>query len=144
MELYQLYSKKVIGYVRDWVNWVEMTQNIASIIFVTSVDRQSCFCPSRSGWEAGIVSIALTWVVLVVWVQTMHLIGIYVIIMLRIIRSFLKVAIFGILLVVGFGLSFYLLFYQPPPEGVSLYDIVHFALTHSIRLQIHQPPTAAP
>ena len=118
MELYQLYIKKVIGYFRNWVNWVEIAHGIASIIFVVGVDKQSCFCPE---WEAGIVSMALTWVLLVVMLKTMHLIGIYVTMMLKIIQSFLKVAIFGILLVVGFGLSFYLLFYQPPQEGVSLY-----------------------
>ena len=121
VELYQLYIKKVIGYFRNWANWVEIAHGIASIIFVAGVDKQSCFCASKLEWEAGIVSMALTWVVLVVMLKTMHLIGIYVTMMLKIIQSFLKVAIFGVLLVVGFGLSFYLLFYQPPPEGVSLY-----------------------
>ena len=72
------------------MNWVEIAQSIASIIFVADVDKQRCFCLSKLEWEAGIVSMALTWVVLV-WVKTMHLIGIYVIMMLKIIQSFLKV-----------------------------------------------------
>ena len=53
------------------MNWVEIAQSIASIIFVADVDKQRCFCPSKLEWEAGIVSMALTWVVLV-WVKTMH------------------------------------------------------------------------
>ncbi len=114
MELYQLYRKKVVGYFNDWVNWFELTEYISIIIFLVSVERSGCFCPQTWEWEVGVVSLALSWVVLVAWLQAMHWIGIYVTIMIRIIVSFARVAIFGVLLVVGFGLTFYLLFYQPP------------------------------
>lgn len=120
IELYQLYSQKVVGYLRSWGNWIEMAQCISISIFLLDISYQDCFCSSRREWEAGIVSLALTWLVLLVWLQTMHWIGIYVTIMLRIIYSFVKVAIFGVLLIVAFGLSFYMLFYRPPIDSVSV------------------------
>ncbi len=114
MELYQLYSRKVVGYFNDWVNWFELAEYISIIVFLVSVERNGCFCPQTWEWEVGVVSLALSWVVLIAWLQVMHWMGLYVTIMLRIIVSFSRVAIFGVLLVVGFGLTFYLLFYQPP------------------------------
>lgn len=119
LELYQLYSQKVVGYLRSWGNWIELAQCISIAMFLFDVSGSDCFCPSMREWEAGIVSLALTWVVLLVWLQTMHWIGIYVTIMLKIIYSFVKVAVFGVLLIVAFGLSFYMLFYRPPKETVS-------------------------
>ncbi len=116
MELFQLYSRKVIGYFNQWVNWIELAEYISVILFLVSVGRRRCLCPRTWEWELGVVSLALSWVVLIAWLQAMHWIGIYVTIMTRIIASFARVAIFGLLLVVGFGLTFYLLFYQPSQD----------------------------
>ncbi len=116
MELYQMYTKKIVFYFSDWVNWFEFAVYISIIIFLDGVQRSECFCPQTWEWEVGVVSMSLSWVVLIAWLQTMHWIGIYVTIMIRIIASFARVAIFGVLLVVGFGLTFYLLFYQPPQD----------------------------
>ena len=120
VELCQLYSSKVVGYLQHWVNWLELTQCISIIIFLFSVrtgGRSKCYCPLEWEWEVGVVSLALSWVVLIVWLQAMHWIGIYVTIMLRIISSFVRVAVFGLLLVVAFGLAFYMLFKQPAPDN---------------------------
>ena len=114
MELIQLYSRKVIGYFNDWVNWFEFAEYISIIIFLASVKQSKCFCPEMWEWEVGVVSLALSWVVLIAWLQVMPWIGIYVTIMIRIMVSFARVALFGVLLVVGFGLTFYVLFHQPP------------------------------
>ena len=118
IEVYQLYSQKVVGYLRSWGNWIEMSQCISISIFLIDISYHDCFCSSSRAWETGIVSLALTWLVLLVWLQTMHWIGIYVTIMLKIIHSFVKVAVFGVLLMVAFGLSFYMLFYKPPSDNV--------------------------
>ncbi len=121
MELYQLYSRKVVGYFNDWVNWFELAEYISIIIFLVSVGRSGCFCPQTWEWEVGVVSLALSWVVLIAWLQAMHWMGIYVTITIRIIVSLItRVAIFGVLLVVGFGLTFYLLFYQPPQNDIGV------------------------
>ena len=116
-----MYSQKVVGYFRSWVNLIELAQCISIAVFLFDVSGSRCFCPTRREWEAGIVSLSLTWIVLIVWLQTMHWIGIYVTIMLKIIYSFTKVATFGLLLIVAFGLSFYMLFYRPPKEDVRKY-----------------------
>jgi len=111
-----MYSQKVFGYFKSWVNMIELAQCISVAVFLFDVGGDRCFCLTRREWEAGIVSLSLTWIVLFVWLQTMHWIGIYVTIMLKIIYSFIKVAMFGLLLIVAFGLSFYMLFYRPPKE----------------------------
>ena len=113
LEMFQLYSRKVVGYIKEWENWFELTEYISTIIFLVSVGRSGCFCPQTWEWEVGVVSLSLSWVVLIVWLQPMHWIGIYVTIMIRIIASFIRVAAFGLFLVAGFGLSFYMLFNQP-------------------------------
>ncbi len=120
MEMYQLYSRKGVGYFNDWVNWFELAEYISIIIFLVSVERSECFCPQTWEWEVGVVSLVLSWVVLIAWLQAMHWMGIYVTIMIRIIVSFARVAIFGVLLVVGFGLTFYLLFYQPTQDKIEV------------------------
>lgn len=120
VELCQLYSSKVVGYLNHWVNWLELTQSISTIIFLLSMGPGGtgrCFCPQAWEWEVGVVSLALSWVVLIVWLQAMHWIGIYVTIMLRIIASFVRVAVFGLLLVVAFGLAFYMLFTMHSQEN---------------------------
>ncbi len=127
MELLQLYSRKVVGYFNDWVNWFEFAEYVSVIIFLVNVERRECFCSQTWEWEVGVVSLALSWVVLIVWLQAMHWMGIYVTIMIRIIVSFARVAVFGVLLVVGFGLTFYLLFYQPPQDET----MVRFGLNNN-------------
>ncbi len=97
IELYQLYSKKMMDYFSDWVNWFELAEYISIIIFLVSVGRCGCFCPQTWEWEVGVVSLALSWVVLVERLQAMHWTGIYVTIMIRITVSFAHVAIFGVL-----------------------------------------------
>lgn len=120
VEVCQLYSSKVVGYLQHWVNWLELTQCISVITFLLSMGPHGsgrCFCPLAWEWEVGVVSLALSWVVLIVWLQTMHWIGIYVTILLRIIGSFARVAVFGLLLVVAFGLAFHMLFQQPSQDN---------------------------
>ena len=127
-EAYQLYNQKVVNYVLCWENWLEVAQCLSTTIFLFRVTGDECYCPSTLEWQAGIVSLALSSLVLILWTETLPWIGIYVIIMKKIVYSFLKVALFGLLLIIAFGLAFYMLFYRPSNEGVSYSDLVYSTL----------------
>ena len=123
-EAYQLYNQKVVNYVLSWENWLEVAQCLSTTIFLFLVTGDECYCASTLEWQAGIVSLALSSLVLILWTETAPWIGIYVIIMKKIVYSFLKVAIFGLLLIIAFGLAFYMLFYRPSNAGVSYSGLV--------------------
>ena len=117
LELYQLYHQKLVNYILSWVNWIEIVQYVSTFLFVLS--DPDCFCATKVVWQEGIVALATSCLSLLIWIESLPWIGIYVIIMKKIVYSFLKVALFGVLLFVAFGLSFYMLFYRPPKENVS-------------------------
>ena len=103
---------QLISYISDWVNWIEISLYILSIIFV-SVFRTPCLCPEGWQWQIGVMAVLLAWIDLIVICSKFPSIGIYVIMFVRIVRTFLKVSILSVLLVVTFGLTFYMTFSEP-------------------------------
>ena len=99
-------------YLSDWVNWMEIALYICSIIFVW-VFHVDCLCPLTWQWQIGVVAVFLGWIDLIVFISKFPLTGIYVLIFVKIFYTFLKVLILSILLVVAFGLTFYLALTQP-------------------------------
>ena len=65
--------------------------------------------PSDPVWEAGVVSIITTWLYFICLVQFYEGIGIYVIMLLEVTYSLLKVIIFAVLIFVAFGLALFVL-----------------------------------
>jgi len=104
---YQLKS-----YITDWVNWIEISLYILSIIFV-SVFRTPCLCPEGWQWQIGVMAVLLAWIDLIVICSKFPSIGIYVIMFAKIVGTFLKVVFISILLVVTFGLTLYMTFSEP-------------------------------
>ncbi len=99
-------------YIRDYVNWIEIVLFICSIIFVW-VFHIDCLCPLYWQWQIGVVAVFLGWVVLIFFVSKLPFAGIYVLIFVKILYTFLRMLFLSILLVLAFGLTFYLTFYQP-------------------------------
>ena len=99
-------------YFLDWVNWVEVLLIITSIMFVW-VFHVDCLCPLDWQWQIGVVAVFLGWIVLIIFVSKFPLTGIYVLMFVNILYTFIKVLLLSILLVVAFGLAFYLAFSQP-------------------------------
>ena len=60
-------------------------------------------------WEAGVVSIISTWLYVICFMQFYEGIGIYVIMLLEVTYSLLRVIVFAVLMFVAFGLAFYIL-----------------------------------
>ena len=99
-------------YLKDWINWMEVTQYVCSIIFVC-VFRNCCLCPLTWQWQVGVVAVFLGWIDLIVFISKFPLTGVYVLMFIKILTTFIKILILSTLLVIAFGLTFYLTFTQP-------------------------------
>lgn len=99
-------------YIKDWVNWIEIALYICSITFVC-VFGVDCLCPLNWQWQIGVVAVFLGWMDLIVFISKFPLTGIYVLMFIKILTTFLKMIILSALLVFAFGLTFYLTFTQP-------------------------------
>lgn len=71
-------------------------------------------------WNGGILSVFLSWVVLILNMDKFPYTGIYVIMFLTIYRTFMKTIIFSVLLVAAFGIALFLTFNIPSnPSSVN-------------------------
>ena len=107
-----------LSYVKDWVNWMEIALFICSIIFVW-VYNTECQCVLDWQWPFGVVAVFVGWINLLVFISKFPLTGIYVLMFVKILYTFLKMLILTLLLVIAFGLTFYMIFFDPA-ANVSL------------------------
>ena len=112
MEVLQMIQRRLVNYILDWVNWLEVILFILSIIFAW-VFHTRCLCEKSWQWQLGIVAVFLAWMELVVFIRKLPLVGIYVVLFIDIFKIFLKMIFLSILLVVAFGLAFYMAFFEP-------------------------------
>lgn len=111
VEIFQLVQLRQ-DYFLDWVNYFEVPLFLFSIIFC-SVFTTDCLCPLNFQWQFGTIAVLLGWLNLVFFIRNLPRIGIYVGMLLHICRTFLKMAVLALLLVVGFSLAFYMAFFDP-------------------------------
>ena len=109
-EIIQLIFQR-LSYITDWVNWVESAQYICSIIFVV-VYGTDCFCVIDWQWQVGVVAVFLGWINLILFVSKLPFVGIYVIILIKICVTFVELLVLTLLLIVAFGLPFYMTFFD--------------------------------
>ena len=117
IELSQLY-RHPLEYLQDWVNWLEIPLYLCSIIF-TSVFATPCLCIYNWQWQFGAVAVFLSWIGLISFLQKWHVTGVYILMFINVILSFLKIGFLALLLVIAFALAFYMLFFEPD-EMVSI------------------------
>ena len=101
-----------LKYLMDWTNWLELVLYSSTVLFV-SVFRAPCLCPQNWQWQFGILAVFLAWINLVLFIQKFPLIGIYIVIFLKIVYTFLWTVVLSLLLLTAFGLAFYMAFYEP-------------------------------
>jgi len=111
LEIFQL-CRHPLEYLLDWVNWMEIPLYIFSIIF-TFVFATTCLCVYSWQWQIGVVAVFLGWVGLITFLQKWPVTGVYVLMFVNILGSFLKIAFLALLLVISFGLAFYMLLFEP-------------------------------
>ena len=101
-----------VGYLTDWENWIEVTLFFSSIMFASGAYVQCCVCVENWQWQLGALSIFLAWLDLVLFMKKLPLFGVYVVMYIQIIYTFLRFMFLALLFIIAFGLSFYMLFVQ--------------------------------
>ena len=99
-------------YLLEWTNWIELVVFAFTIMFIF-VFATPCLCPQNWQWQLGILAVFLAWINLVLFIQKFPVIGIYIVMFLKICKTFLWTVVLSLLLIVSFGLAFYMAFYEP-------------------------------
>ncbi len=121
---------QLLPYVTDWVNWIEIAQYTCTIVFSIGIHTTDCFCSSSELWQTGVVAVFLGWTVLILFISKFPIVGIYVIILIRICITYLKMFLLTVLMVFAFALTFYLIFFD-------LNIMVSAFLIVSLRTTVH-------
>ena len=103
----ELLKLRYLDYLRNWMKWVETPLYVFSMIFVAIGPHFDHWI-----WQLGVLTIFLGWIVLIGYLQQWPFTGVYILMLVHIIKSFLKVAFLALLLVVAFALTFYMQFFQ--------------------------------
>ena len=113
-------------YLKDWENWNQVILFVASIFFASGAYVQCCVCVENWQWQLGALSVFLAWFDLVLFMKKLPLFGVYVVMYIQIIYTFLRFAFLALLFIIAFGLSFYMLFvqYSLPVSYVTSYHIL--------------------
>ena len=114
-----------LDYFTDWVNWMEFVLFPCSIIFAAMPDW-ICPCVLHWQWQVGVVAVFLAWFNFIIFTSQFPLVGIYVIMFIKIIRTFMKLVLLLLLLIITFGITFFMIFSDP---SIQVSKIVHAACT---------------
>ena len=101
------YSRKT--FIRDLTLLLQVSLCILSIIFV-SVFWTPCMCPQKWQWQIGVIAVLFAWTNLIELCAKFPSIGIYIIMFGKIVRTFLEVIIFSVLLLSTFAITLYMTF----------------------------------
>ena len=120
-------SCRHLRYCKWHYNWKEFLSRtfygiVRLLLFVFAIAFASVFncpCSANGQWQVGALAVFLGWINAITFIKLVPRLGIYVLMFLNVIYSFLKMLILGFLLVMAFGLAFYMLF-QNPSEMVCL------------------------
>ena len=125
----QLLIMSITSYLTEWVNWLNWMEIIiflSSIIFVW-VYNTECQCALNWQWQVGVIAVFLGWIDLIIFISKFPLTGVYVLMFTKILYTFLKMILLAFLLVIAFGLSFYMVFFDPA-VNVSLKRCTYFPI----------------
>ena len=116
-----------------WHNWKEFLSRlffgiVRFFMFVFAIAFAAvlnfpCPCITNGQWQVGVLAVFLGWINMITFIKLVPRLGVYVLMFLNVIYSFLKMFLLGLLLVIAFGLAFYMLF-RNPSELVCLWTKV--------------------
>lgn len=106
-----------IEYFQSWINWIELPLFTLSAVFasatIAAIRLHDNFCPYDWQWQIGVVLTLLTWIEFMVLSIQFRMIGVYVLMFIKVLQTFAELALVAFLLIIAFGLTFYLLLYNP-------------------------------
>ncbi|XP_060590665.1 transient receptor potential cation channel subfamily A member 1 homolog [Ruditapes philippinarum] len=112
LEMKQMFSWKVWLYFMEIENWLEWVTCITAIIFVVDIngcDIEFGYKPPFQ-WICGTISVFFAWTNMLCIIQKFDWLGIYVVMLKRIIKMFTKFFLVFFYLIVAFAISFHCLF----------------------------------
>ena len=112
VEVVQLFFRKY-RYLLEWENYLQIVSFVSSMIFVSYGLQSGCQCPDSWQWQIGAFSLCVSWLLLIVFLKEFPLTGIYVEMFIHIIFTFMTLLVFALLLIISFGLTFYMIFFRP-------------------------------
>ena len=114
-------SGQIIGDIRGYFisldNYVEWFIYIGAIIYVSDVfknrqDVGACGYDNSYIWELGAFVVLLSWFNLAVFLRKLPLLGIYILMLLHVVVTFFRIMLLGLVFIIGFSVSFYMVFRQ--------------------------------
>ena len=107
----------VRGYFMSVENYIEWFIYIGSIVYVSDVFKVrqevgSCGFESSIIWEVGAFVVLLSWFNLVIFLGKLPHLGIYILMFLHVIATFFRVILLALAFLIGFSVSFYMIFRQ--------------------------------
>ena len=100
-------------YFLELDNWMEDCLFTSSIIFVYYGLQPGCQCPESWQWQFGAFTLLLAWLDLVLFLKKFPDTGVYVLMFVDILQTFMKMILLSTLFVISFGLTFYMIFFRP-------------------------------
>lgn len=122
-EIVQIYQQRY-HYLFEPINFVSWLLYIASIIMVSPVFMNGHKCTIL--FSAAAVTVFLSWFKLLLNLQRFDQIGIYVVMFLEILQTLLKVLMVFSILIIAFGLAFFILLSKvqlPQPNHLSFSNV---------------------
>ena len=110
-EIFQFMRLKVL-YFKEFINWLEIVLYFSTLNFVW-VFHSPCSCVAEKQWELGVMAVFLGWLIMTLFTDKLPWIGLYVLMFVSIFKTFLKTVMLALLLLVSFGLAFFMLFHHP-------------------------------
>uniref|UniRef100_V5GH75 Putative transient receptor potential cation channel subfamily protein a member 1 n=1 Tax=Ixodes ricinus TaxID=34613 RepID=V5GH75_IXORI len=113
-EMFQIYNTRW-NYL-DLENLSEWSCYVCSLLFVTNFTdcSYSTGVPEPWQWQLGVVSVFLSWVLLVIYIRKLPFLGIYVVMFTSVLSTFSQFFMVFFLFIVAFALAFLAVFQNQP------------------------------
>ena len=105
------------NYFTSLQNLVEFFLYILSFLFVIAFFND-CGCPKEWQWTVGILAMFLAWANVVFFSLKIPCVGIFVLIFYNIVKTFLEVALFSLILILGFSFILLMMFNSPDSQVI--------------------------
>ncbi|XP_065720478.1 transient receptor potential cation channel subfamily A member 1 isoform X3 [Drosophila suzukii] len=123
-ELIQIYQQK-LHYILETVNLISWVLYISALVMVTPA-FQPDGAINTIHYSAASIAVFLSWFRLLLFLQRFDQVGIYVVMFLEILQTLIKVLMVFSILIIAFGLAFYILLSKiidPQPNHLSFSNI---------------------
>ena len=114
-----------INFVETLRYWLETAAVLTSFVFIYDRSHQmhlTLRCPLQ--WEYGAFALLLSWLTLLGYIQFIPIVGLYVTMLLVIMKKFLRFSAILLILISGFALTFHMLFQNFEPFQTAGYSYI--------------------